>query len=103
MKRSWIWIVLATTLAALPAAAQTGGLRYTITVTEFENKAGWYHSWDIGDAWGTVMTDILNQTGKFIVLGEADMRNEAIFRIRSEDLNDLIQKALSHLRTDTYQ
>jgi curli biogenesis system outer membrane secretion channel CsgG len=78
MKRSWMWIVLATTLAALPAAATTGGLRYTITVTEFENKAGWYHSWDIGDAWGTVMTDILNQTGKFIVLAEADMRNEAM-------------------------
>jgi curli biogenesis system outer membrane secretion channel CsgG len=78
MKRSWIWIVLATTLVAVPVAAQTGGMRYTITVTEFENKAGWYGSWDIGDAWGTVMTDILNQTGRFIVLGESDMRNEAM-------------------------
>jgi curli biogenesis system outer membrane secretion channel CsgG len=65
-------------LLAVPAMAQTGGLRYTITVSKFENQAGWYHNWDLGDAWGTVMTDILNQTGKFIVLGETDMRNEAM-------------------------
>jgi curli biogenesis system outer membrane secretion channel CsgG len=78
MRKSWMWILLATTLAAVPATAQTGGLRYTITVTEFENRAGWVHTWDLGDAWGTVMTDILNQSGKFIVLGESDMRNEAM-------------------------
>ncbi|HUJ14813.1 MAG TPA: CsgG/HfaB family protein [Thermoanaerobaculia bacterium] len=55
-----------------------GGLRYSITVTKFENKAGWAGQWDIGDAWATVMTDQLNQTGKFIVLGEKDMRSEAM-------------------------
>lgn len=69
--------VLALVLTALPAFAQ-GGLRYTITVTKFENEAGWHGQWDIGDAWGSVMTDILNQTGKFIVLGESDMRAEAL-------------------------
>lgn len=69
--------VLALVLTALPAFAQ-GGLRYTITVTKFENEAGWRGHWDIGDAWGSVMTDILNQTGKFIVLGENDMRAEAL-------------------------
>lgn len=76
---SWI-LAAALLLAALPAVAQTGsgGMRYTITVTKFENEAGWYGQWDIGDAWGTVMTDILNQTGRFIVLGETDMRNEAL-------------------------
>ena len=63
---------------AAPLSAATGGLRYTVTVTEFENKAGWYGSWDIGDAWGMVMTEKLNATGKFIVLGEADMRNAAM-------------------------
>jgi glutathione synthase/RimK-type ligase-like ATP-grasp enzyme len=31
-----------------------------------------------------------------------DMRTEAIFRIRSEELDDLIQKSLSHLKTDHY-
>jgi curli biogenesis system outer membrane secretion channel CsgG len=78
MRRNWLWTVPVLALLAVPAVAQTGGLRYTITVSKFENQAGWYSSWDIGDAWGTVMTDILNQTGKFIVLGESDMRNEAM-------------------------
>ena len=63
---------------AFAAPEATGGLRYSITVTKFENKAGWSGRWDIGDAWGTVMTDLLNQTGKFIVLGEKDMRAEAL-------------------------
>ncbi len=67
--------------AATPAFAGdtgSGGLRYTITVTKFENRAGWSGQWDLGDAWGTVMTDLLNQTGRFIVLGEKDMRAEAM-------------------------
>ncbi|HWR38855.1 MAG TPA: CsgG/HfaB family protein [Patescibacteria group bacterium] len=59
-------------------AAETGGLRYTVTVAKFENRAGWSGQWDVGDAWGLVMTDILNQTGRFIVLGEKDMRIEAL-------------------------
>ena len=53
-------------------------MRYSITVTKFENRAGWHGQWDIGDAWGTVMTDMLNQTGRFIVLGETDMRGAAL-------------------------
>lgn len=77
-------IVLALTLAllvaAVPTVAQTGsgGMRYTITVSKFDNEAGWHGRWDIGTAWGTVMTDILNQTDRFIVLGESDMRAEAL-------------------------
>lgn len=55
-----------------------GGLRYSITVSKFENKAGWSGQWDIGDAWGSVMTDALQGSGKFIVLGEKDMRGEAM-------------------------
>jgi curli biogenesis system outer membrane secretion channel CsgG len=72
-----ILLVLAVLLAA-PMAAQTGGLRYTITVTEFENRAGWAGAWDLGDAWGAVMTEKLNASGKFIVLGEADMRQASM-------------------------
>lgn len=64
--------------AVAPAAADSGGMRYTITVSKFENEAGWAGYWDIGDAWATVMTDLLNQTGRFIVLGETDMRYEAM-------------------------
>ena len=64
---------------AVPALGQTtGGLRYTITVTKFENQAGYSWQWDLGDAWGTVMTDLLQQTGRFIVLGETDMRQAAM-------------------------
>ena len=70
--------VLVACLQPLAAAAQSGGLRYTITVTQFENQAGWHGQWDIGDAWGTVLTDILNQSGSFIVLGESDMRGVAL-------------------------
>lgn len=72
--------MLALLIAVAPVWAQTGagGMRYTITVTKFENQAGWHGQWDLGDAWGAVMTDILNQTGRFIVLGETDMRNEAL-------------------------
>jgi curli biogenesis system outer membrane secretion channel CsgG len=77
-------IVLMTFVAAVctvtPAQAEeaTGGLRYSITVTRFENRAGWAGYWDLGDAWDTVLTDMLNQTGKFIVLGETDMRGAAL-------------------------
>lgn len=62
----------------LQAEDAAGGLRYSIIVTKFENRAGWHGQWDIGDAWGTVLTDMLNQTGKFIVLGETDMRGAAL-------------------------
>ena len=75
-----ISLVPVTALAApdMPASSATGGLRYTVSVAKFENRAGWRGQWDIGDGWGIIMTDILNQTGKFIVLGETDMRKEAM-------------------------
>jgi len=63
---------------ATSLTAQQGGLRYSITVTKFENKAGWSGRWDLGDAWSTVLTDLLTKSGKFIVLGEKDMRSEAM-------------------------
>lgn len=74
------WLVPAAVHAApgMTAGSATGGLRYTISVAKFENRAGYRGQWDIGDGWGIIMTDILNQTGKFIVLGEPDMRKEAM-------------------------
>jgi len=65
-------------VVTVAAGEVAGGLRYSVTVTKFENEAGWHGKWDIGDAWGTVLTDMLNQSGKFIVLGETDMRNAAM-------------------------
>lgn len=76
-----LFVLFAFIFSAAPqtvSAAATGGLRYTITVSKFENRAGWSGQWDIGDAWGMVLTDVLNQSGRFIVLGEKDMRLEAL-------------------------
>jgi curli biogenesis system outer membrane secretion channel CsgG len=80
MRTLFVSLLIAAVTVAAPLAAQeaAGGLRYSITVTKFENRAGWHGQWDIGDAWGTVMTDMLNQTGRFIVLGETDMRSAAL-------------------------
>ena len=58
--------------------AAEGGLRYSIAVSKFKNSSAWRGQWNLGDAWGAVLTDSLNQTGKFIVLGEKDMRREAM-------------------------
>jgi curli biogenesis system outer membrane secretion channel CsgG len=77
----WVCTCVLVALLMIPQtvlAAETGGLRYTITVSKFENRAGWSGQWDIGDAWGMVLTDVLNQSGRFIVLGEKDMRQEAM-------------------------
>lgn len=80
MKQTSIFLLATLLVAAIPVMAQdaSGGVRYSVTVTKFENRAGWHGQWDIGDAWGTVMTDMLNQTGRFIVLGETDMRGAAL-------------------------
>lgn len=82
MKRTLItWtsiLAVAISSCAFGAEDAKAGLRYSITVSKFENKAGWSGQWDIGDAWGSVMTDALQSSGKFIVLGEKDMRGEAM-------------------------
>lgn len=55
-----------------------GNLRYSITVSKFKNEAGWHGQWNIGDGFGAIMTDVLQQSGWFIVLGEKEMRAEAM-------------------------
>lgn len=59
------------------AAAADPGIKYSIVVAKFENRSNWSGQFSLGDAWGAVLTDILNQSGKFIVLAENDMRREA--------------------------
>ena len=83
MRRIAFATAFALGIALVPSVvtAAESQLRYTISVSKFENRSGnqWY--WgpkDLGDAWGVVMTDILQQSGHFIVLGEADMRAEAM-------------------------
>ena len=76
MKKTLIAAALAA--VSFAALAEGGNLRYTIQVNKFENKANWTGRWNLGDAWGTILTDQLVQSGKFIVLGEADMRGAAM-------------------------
>ena len=79
MKRRTIWAVaVLMVLTALPAVAAGDGMKYTITVTEFENRSGWTGQWNLGHAWGATLTDILTESDRFIVLGESDMRVEAL-------------------------
>ena len=64
---------------AAPADASAGGLRFSIMVTKFENHAGYNGSqFNLSDTWGEMLTDSLQQTGKFIVLGQEDMRDAAM-------------------------
>lgn len=68
-------------LAAMTSVAALAGgsnLRYSIQVNKFENRANWRGQWELGDAWGTIFTDQLVQSGRFIVIGEADMRGAAM-------------------------
>lgn len=62
----------------LAAAQAAGNLRYSITVSKFPNESGWSGQWDVGDGFATIMTDALQQNGKFIVLGDSEMRQEAM-------------------------
>lgn len=70
--------MLAFVLAAGAAFAAGGNLRYTIMVNKFENKSNWSGRWNLGDAWGEILTDQLFNSGRFVVLGEADMRGAAL-------------------------
>jgi curli biogenesis system outer membrane secretion channel CsgG len=85
MKTSVMMLVIAACVAGAVVgeaksdkAKPKGGLRYTITVAKFKNEAGWRGQWDVGDGFSTIMTDVLNQTGKFIVLGDSGMREAAL-------------------------
>jgi len=55
-----------------------GTLRYSITVTKFKNESSWRGQWNLGDGFETIMTNILQQSGWFIVLGDSEMRKEAM-------------------------
>ncbi len=55
-----------------------GNLRYSVSVAEFKNEANWSHSWDVGDGFKTIFTDILQQSGWFVVLADDEMRAQAM-------------------------
>ena len=74
----WMVVFCAAGVLGMAAAQAEGNLRYSITVTKFPNEAGWSGQWDIGDGFTTIMTDALQQNGKFIVLGDSEMRQAAM-------------------------
>lgn len=60
-------------------AESTGGLRFTIMVSKFDvQTAGYQGRFDLGDSWKSIMTAALGENENFIVVGEADMRDEAM-------------------------
>lgn len=65
-------------LTVCPLQAASGNLKYTITVSKFENEAGWHGQWDVGDGFSTILTAALQDSQKFIVLGDKEMREEAM-------------------------
>jgi curli biogenesis system outer membrane secretion channel CsgG len=72
-------VFVASVIVSVPTAGGAdGNLRYSINVEKFENKAGWHGRWNVGDGFGEIMTAALNASGRFIVLGETDMRKAAM-------------------------
>ncbi len=68
------WVAAENAIPAPPA----GNLRYSITVTKFKNEAGWGGKWSVGDSMKTVMTNLLHDSGWFVVLGDSEMRKAAM-------------------------
>jgi curli biogenesis system outer membrane secretion channel CsgG len=59
-------------------AESSGNLRYTISVAKFRNESGWHGQWDVGDGFTTIMTAELDASRNFVVLGDSEMREEAM-------------------------
>jgi|TARA_B100001964_G_scaffold143510_1_gene158165 curli biogenesis system outer membrane secretion channel CsgG len=65
-------------LPSVAVAQQEGNLRYSITVAKFKNEASWHGQWSVGDGFATMMTDALQESGNFIVLGDSGMREDSM-------------------------
>lgn len=79
MKKSLSALTALVLAGSVAAMAQTGGnLRYSISVQKFANEAGWSGQWDVGDGFATILTDALQQSGRFLVLGDTEMRQAAM-------------------------
>ncbi|MEA2091218.1 MAG: CsgG/HfaB family protein, partial [Campylobacterota bacterium] len=55
-----------------------GNLRYSIMVEDFKNEANWSGRHRLGNGMTTAMTNILNKSGWFVVLGDKKMRAAAM-------------------------
>lgn len=70
--------ILFVLLLPIVAYAQNGGLRYTITVSEFDNQSNWRGQWHLGHAWTEIMTGLLTESGHFMVVADESMREAAL-------------------------
>jgi curli biogenesis system outer membrane secretion channel CsgG len=77
MKKLLVLIISLSLIVPAIAFAE-GNLRHSIMVSKFENRSNWSGQWRLGDTFGAMLTDSLQQSKKFIVLGEKDMRKEAM-------------------------
>jgi len=81
MKR-FLSLFLAATCVTVAGAAATaesaGNLRYSISVAAFPNESGWHGQWDVGSGFATIMTAALDASDHLIVLGDREMREEAL-------------------------
>ncbi|MFA5353470.1 MAG: hypothetical protein WC291_04530, partial [Thermodesulfovibrionales bacterium] len=59
-------------------AQEGGNLRYSVMVSKFENRSNWSGQWNLADTFGSVLTESLHNSGRFIVIAEKDMRREAL-------------------------
>ncbi len=92
MGKRWLFFAVALFVGVTSAIAQEKGggeenlippppkdaLKYTIKVEKFANESGWSGQWRIGRGMTTVMIDMLNKSGWFIVLGDNEMRGAAM-------------------------
>jgi len=60
-----------------------GGLRYSVSVTDIEKSYSVVVKWNLADAFKLMLTDALQSSDHFIVLGEESMREAAM---REQDL-----------------
>jgi curli biogenesis system outer membrane secretion channel CsgG len=77
MKKLLVYLLCISVMVPVTVFAE-GNLRHSILVSKFENRSNWSGQWQLADTFGAMLTDSLQQTNKFIVLGEKDMRQEAI-------------------------
>jgi len=79
MKKIVVIMIIMSLFSVTAVCAQQGGnLKYSIMVAKFDNRSNWSGQWNLADTFGAVLTDSLQQTGKFIVVAEKDMRSEAM-------------------------
>lgn len=79
MKRNTVILYLSLVFLTLPAfGKELGDLRYSISVAKFTNRANLSGQVHLPDTLGSILTDKLQQSCKFIVIGEKDMRKEVM-------------------------